>query len=56
LAAVAGGAVAVAAVGGIAWGVTAAPSAAIKACYQKINGQLRIVDSLDQCNTSEQAI
>ena len=53
LAAVAGAAVAAIVVGGIAWGVTAAPSSVIKGCYQKNNGQLRIVDSLDQCSTSE---
>lgn len=53
-------AVAVAAVaaiaGGFAWATTAAPSGVIKGCYQKNNGQLRIVDSAEACNSSELAI
>lgn len=47
------GAVAAAAIGGIAWATTPAQSGVIKACYQKNNGQLRIVDSLDACTTAE---
>jgi hypothetical protein len=45
--------VVVAAIGGIAWATTAAPSGVIKGCYQKNNGQLRIVDSFDACSAAE---
>jgi hypothetical protein len=56
LAAVAGAAVAAAAAGGIAWATTAAPNAVITACYQKNNGQLRVVGAGDSCGPSELAL
>jgi Collagen triple helix repeat (20 copies) len=53
-------AVAVAAVaaiaGGFAWATIPASNGVIKACYQKNNGQLRVVDSAEACNSSELAI
>src|SRR4051794_41841170 len=56
LAAVAGAAVAAAVVGGFAWATIPAANSVIKACYQKNNGQLRVVDDNTACNSSELAI
>src|SRR3954447_6111347 len=56
LAAVAGAAVAAAVVGGFAWATIPAANGVIKACYQKNNGQLRVVDDNTACNSSELAI
>src|SRR3954470_5026365 len=56
LAAVAGAAVAAAVVGGFAWATIPAANGVIKACYQKNNGQLRVVDDNPACNSSELAI
>jgi len=53
VAAVAGAAGVAAIAGGLAWATTPSSSSVIKACYQKNNGQLRIVDSLDACSSSE---
>lgn len=55
-AAVAGAAVAAAAAGGIAWATIPASNAVITACYQKNNGQLRVVDGSAACNPSELAL
>jgi collagen triple helix repeat protein len=52
-AAVAGAAVAAAAAGGIAWATIPAPNGVITACYQKNNGQLRVVDTGESCSPSE---
>lgn len=56
LAAVAGAAGAAAIAGGFAWATIPASNGVIKACYQKNNGQLRVVDSAEACNSSELAI
>ena len=53
VAAVAGAAGVAAIAGGFAWATIPSSSGVIKACYQKNNGQLRVVDSLDACSTSE---
>src|SRR6476646_10360654 len=53
VAAVAGAAAVAGIAGGLAWATTPSSSSVIKACYQKNNGQLRIVDSLDACSSSE---
>jgi hypothetical protein len=56
LAAVAGAAAAAAAAGGIAWATIPSPNGVITACYQKNNGQLRVVDAGESCNPSELAL
>ena len=56
LAAVAGAAAVAAAAGGIAWATIPAPNGVITACYQKNNGQLRVVDGSESCNPSELAL
>lgn len=55
-AAVAGAAAAAAAAGGIAWATIPAPTGVITACYQKNNGQLRVVEAGESCNASELAL
>ena len=55
-AAVAGAAAAAAAAGGIAWATIPAPNGVITACYQKNNGQLRVVEPGESCNASELAL
>src|SRR6185503_14155762 len=55
-AAVAGAAAAAAAAGGIAWATIPAPNGVITACYQKNNGQLRVVEAGESCNASELAL
>jgi len=56
LAAVAGAAVAAAAAGGIAWATIQPPDGVITACYQKNNGQLRVVEAGESCGPSELAL
>jgi hypothetical protein len=56
LAAVAGAAGTAAIAGGFAWATIPASNGVIKACYQKNNGQLRVVESAEACNSSELAI
>src|SRR6059058_5737807 len=56
LAAVAGAAVAAAIAGGFAWATIPASNGVIKACYQKNNGQLRVLDTGQACGPSELAI
>ena len=53
LAAVAGAAVAAAIAGGFAWATIPSSNGVIKACYQKNNGQLRVVDGPEACTSSE---
>jgi hypothetical protein len=45
--------VATAIAGGIAWATIPAANGVIKGCYQKNNGQLRVVDSADACTSAE---
>ena len=52
LAAVAG-ALTAAIVGGFAWATIPAANGSIRACYQKTDGQLRVIDSTEACRTSE---
>jgi hypothetical protein len=56
LAAVAGAAAAAAAAGGIAWATIEPPNGVITACYQKNNGQLRVVGAGESCNPAELAL
>jgi len=42
--------------GGLAWSAVTDDSAAIQGCYQKNEGQLRVVSSTDACRPSERPI
>ena len=56
IAAFVGGAIAIVFVGGVAWAAIPGPGGLVQGCYQKNNGQLRVVETAGDCEPSELAL